>query len=146
MTDLRLRRRRRREQAQQFTVVAVASRCPTVWDQWGDDLAERGAAEYVDGLGGRWRLSPDKAKAASPKERHHDKLRDGKGNINSGGGEGATYGELRSSGVAAKLRTPKRLGAMNELQIVAGDVIRVVGACNPDGTHRRHVRRADVRG
>ena len=133
MANVRRRRRRRREQARQFAVVAVASRCPTLWDQWGDEAGAEPASEseaLQDGLSGGWRLSASKSTVTAE----------------AGGCDGnrkfaTTQGELRESGVAAKLRSPKRIGAMNELQVVEGDVIRVVGACNPDGSCLRRVNR-----
>lgn len=114
----RRRQRRQREQAKQFTVVAIKSRTPFSWDQWGDLSTQNqsGQDEIVDGLGGKWLLSPGK------------KSNDAKASTRAG---------LHAS--TAKIRSPKKLGALNELEIVAGDTIRVIGACNPDGTKCRPV-------
>ena len=146
MERLRLsRKRRKRKQFSKalgppFTCVVLKnSATPPDNDLWQRfSMGET----VIDGMGGTWNAQKKKNRGVGSNKQSSDEA------AAAGSNSPPTLRLLAKSSsagaIAVKLRTPRKLGSLNLLKLYYGDLISVIGSCDPKGHCKAPIERTIV--
>ena len=140
----RLRLSRKRRKRKQFSkalgppftcVVLKNSATPPDNDLWQRfSMGET----VIDGLGGTWNAQKKKNSGEGSNRQSSDAAA-------AAAGSYSPPAKSSSAGaIAVKLRTPRKLGSLNLLTLYSGDLISVIGSCDPNGHCKAPIERTIV--